>query len=331
MIVLGIESSCDETAAAVLSGESGVLSNIVYSQESTHARFGGIVPEVASREHLAVISTVVRRALAEADVERSSLDAVAATRGPGLVGSLLVGWSFARAFALGRGLPLIGVNHLEGHLFAPFVTIETPPPFPFVALIVSGGHTSLYLARDFGDYVLLGRTRDDAAGEAFDKVAKMMGLGYPGGRAIDALAAEGDPRAVAFPRGMKGRGRLDFSFSGLKTAVKLYLERSGGSVVPADVAASFQEAVVDVLVSKAFDAVEARSVGALVVTGGVAANSGLRRRMEEEARARGIRLYCPPPALCTDNAAMIGWVGLRRLEAGRLPGLSGGVEARLLL
>lgn len=317
MRVLGIETSCDETAAAVL-GEDGVLlSNVVHSQVPVHQRFGGVVPEVASRQHLLHLEPVVRSALERAGVGVGDLDGISVTRGPGLSGCLLVGVSFAKALSWSAGKPLVGVSHLEGHLLAPFLT-DDPPTFPFVGLLVSGGHTSLLHAPRFGAYRLLGTTRDDAAGEAFDKVGKLLGMGYPAGAEIDRTARGGDRQLVEFPRGMMRQPGLEFSFSGLKTAVLNHVREHG---VPegrplADLCASFQEAVVDVLVGKVERAMKLTGCERLVVSGGVAANSRLRGRMEERCRERGWALHVPPLSLCSDNAAMIAWAGRERLMRG---------------
>ncbi len=307
MIVLALESSCDDTAAAVL-GPSGILADVVWSQD-LHARWGGVVPEVASRAHAEQIVPVTRAALAQAGLERP--DAVVATSGPGLVGAVLVGLSFAKGLAAGWGVPFLGVNHLEGHLLAPL--LETPAPsFPFLGLVVSGGHTTLYLARGLGDYVTLAETVDDAVGEAFDKVARMLGLGYPGGPKVDALAMTGDPRAVKLPRPRppEGAGPLDMSFSGLKTAVRTSIERT--SPTPADVAASFQQAVCDVLLDRVKRAAAETGVQRVALGGGAAANSAIRAAF----LASGLEVFLPPRARCTDNAAMIANVGRLRLAAG---------------
>ncbi|MGH9081859.1 MAG: tRNA (adenosine(37)-N6)-threonylcarbamoyltransferase complex transferase subunit TsaD [Acidimicrobiales bacterium] len=305
MIVLGIETSCDETAAAVVVDGARIRSSVVSSQIDLHARFGGVVPEVASRAHLELLTPVVEQALAGAGVDRA--DAVAATYGPGLVGSLLVGLSGAKALALSWGVPFVGVNHLEGHLFAPLIE-EAGLGWPLVVLLVSGGHTLLVEMRGPGRYRLLGQTLDDAAGEAYDKVARYLGLGYPGGPAVDRVAAAGDPTAFAFPRAMGGEG-YDFSFSGLKTAVVRAVERRPDAPT-ADVAASFQEAVVDVLVTKAARAVAEVGAGGLCLGGGVAANSLLRRRAPA---AVDVPVYLPSLAMCTDNAAMVAAAGWWRL------------------
>ncbi len=307
MLVLGVETSCDETAAAVVKDGREILSNVVYDQTRLHSQYGGVVPELAGRSHVENIHRVIREALAEADVTGSQLDLVAATQGPGLVCSLLVGINTAKALAFGLGKPLLGVNHLEGHLLAVF--LQEQVEFPFLGLIVSGGHTDLYRVDGFGQYRVLGRTRDDAAGECYDKVAKMMGLGYPGGPIIDRLAQAGNPKAFKFPRALLESGSLDFSFSGLKTSVKNFLEkRARGqieNISDADVAASFQEAVVDALVVKLTRACERENLQRVVVSGGVAANSRLRERVQSAARPNAFQAWFPRLEFCTDNAAMI--------------------------
>ena len=311
-LVLGIETSCDETAAALVMGGNDVISSVVSSQIDLHADFGGVVPEVASRAHLESLNPVVARAIVEAGVDESRIDAVAVTVGPGLIGALLVGVSAAKALALAWDVPLVGVNHLEAHLYAGF--LEDPTlEFPLVVLLVSGGHTMLIEMRGHGDYRLLGRTIDDAAGEAFDKVARFLDLGYPGGPAIDRVAVHGDPEAIRFPRAMMDDG-LDFSFSGLKTSVVNHVRRDP-DVTSADVAASFQQPVVDVLVTKARRA--ARAVGAtgIVLGGGVAANSLLRTEILDACATDGIRGFLPSRAMCTDNAAMIAAAGWHRLRS----------------
>jgi len=308
-VVLGIETSCDDTAAAVL--RDGVIrSSVVSSQDAIHGSFGGVVPELASREHLRNILPVIAEALGRADVSLREVDAIAVTRGPGLLGSLLVGLSVAKGIALGQGVPLVAVNHLEGHLLS--ALIERDVRFPFLALLVSGGHTSLYLARSLGEYRCVGRTVDDAVGEAFDKAAKILGLGYPGGRAIDLLARGGDPAAVRFPRARIKQRPYDFSFSGFKTAVRQHV--TAGPAAPlADVAASLQEALVDVLVQAALGAAMEYEVPRLVVAGGVSANSRLRDRLTAEGTSQGVEVAFPSPRLCTDNAAMIAYAGWRRI------------------
>lgn len=313
MLILAIDTSCDDTAASVFLAPRRVLSSVVSSQEEVHREYGGVVPELASRRHMENIVPVIRAALGKAGVGVVDLEAVAVTRGPGLIGSLFVGLMTAKAIAYARGLPFVGVNHLMGHLLSVFLTQEVP--FPFVGLVVSGGHTSLYLAKGPLDYQLLGETRDDAAGEAFDKVAKLLGLGYPGGPIIERLAREGDPQAIPFPRPMLDEG-YSFSFSGLKTAVRNYVHRTP-DVDVRDIAASFQEAVFDVLVGKAIRAAQALGVGRIVVAGGVAANRRLRERFLEEGERAGLEVYFPSREHCTDNAAMIALAGYELLRAGR--------------
>jgi N6-L-threonylcarbamoyladenine synthase len=327
-VVLGIETSCDETAAALVMGGRDVLSSVVSSQVDLHAAFGGVVPEIASRAHLELLNPVVAAAIVEAGVGESRIDAVACTVGPGLIGALLVGVSAAKALALTWGVPLVAVNHLEAHLYAAFLDEPELEP-PFVVLLVSGGHTMLVEMAGHGTYRLLGQTIDDAAGEAFDKVARFLGLGYPGGPAIDRVAVHGDPAAVAFPRAMLHDG-LDFSFSGLKTAVVNHV-RAHPHLATEHVAASFQQAVVDVLVAKALRA--ARELGArgLVLGGGVAANSLLRMQLLEACETDGLRCLLPSPAMCTDNAAMIAATGWYRLRADGPAGLDVGAYPNLRL
>jgi N6-L-threonylcarbamoyladenine synthase len=327
-LVLGIETSCDETAAALVLGGTEVISSVVSSQIDLHADFGGVVPEIASRAHLESLNPVVARAIVEAGVDESRIDAVAATVGPGLIGALLVGVSAAKAFALAWQVPFVGVNHLEAHLYSAF--LEDPTlEFPLVVLLVSGGHTMLIEMQDHGRYRLLGRTIDDAAGEAFDKVARFLDLGYPGGPAIDAAALNGDPEAIRFPRAMMDDS-YDFSFSGLKTAVVNHV-RKNPDVSSADVAASFQAAVVDVLVTKARRA--ARAVGAtgLVLGGGVAANSLLREEILGACATDQIRGFLPSRQMCTDNAAMIAAAGWYRLGTDGPSGLDTGAYPNLRL
>ena len=318
MLVLGVETSCDDTAAAVLLDGRTVLASLVSSQDSVHGPFGGVVPELASRQHVRHILPILDGALAKAGVELKDLDGIAVTRGPGLVGSLLVGLSVVKGISFRWGMPYVGVNHLEAHLLAIF--LERDVAFPYIALLASGGHTLLYLVRGFGEYRYLGGTRDDAAGEAYDKVAKMMGLGYPGGKVIDRLARDGNPKAVSFPRSRMKKGSFDFSFSGLKTAVWHYLrawDEDGGKIQRADIVASFQEAVVDMLVAPTVRAARELGVGRIVLAGGVAANSRLRQRMAEKTEEEGMEVYFPSPPLCTDNGAMIALAGHRWLERGR--------------
>jgi N6-L-threonylcarbamoyladenine synthase len=325
MRVLAIETSCDDTAAAVID-EGGVRASIVASQDLVHGRYGGVVPELASRQHVLAIVPVLERALAAASVGLSDIEGVAATYGPGLVGSLLVGLQAGKGIAFERGLPFIGVNHLEGHLLA--ILLDRPAVFPYLGLLVSGGHTSLYVVEGVGAYRLLGRTRDDAAGEAFDKGAKMLGLGYPGGREVDRLAATGDPTAIRFPRATFKHGAYDFSFSGVKTALRLYLEGPARAPLP-DICASFQEAIIDMLISPTLRAARAFGTGTVVVTGGVSANSRLRSRMAEAGAADGLEVAFPRLAYCTDNAAMIGYAGRVRLLRGERHALTLNAEATL--
>jgi N6-L-threonylcarbamoyladenine synthase len=321
VLVLGLETSCDETAASVVEEGRLVRSDVVASQV-VHAEYGGVVPEVASRQHLATIVEVTRRAVEVAGVGFGELDAIAVTNGPGLVGALLVGVEVAKSLAYALGIPVVGVNHLAGHLAAAFLEqpgLASAPPYPHVALVVSGGHTLLVRVDGPERARLLGGTRDDAAGEAFDKVAKLLGMGYPGGVAVDRAAAAGSPSAHAFPRALPGRDDLDFSFSGLKTAVANHVAKGSppAGAALADVCASFQAAVVDVLVRKARRALEREGVAALVVCGGVAANSGLRAGLAAAAAEDGFALFVPSPGLCTDNGAMIAAAGTQRLRLGR--------------
>jgi N6-L-threonylcarbamoyladenine synthase len=333
LIVLGIETSCDETAAAVVENGFTMRSNVISSQVQLHDRFGGVVPEVAARAHVEALDPIIDEALAEADVSFDDLDAVAVTVGPGLVGALLVGMASAKAIALATGADLIGVNHLEGHLWANFLEHGPPEP-PYVGLIVSGGHTTLVHFAEMDRPTLLGQTLDDAAGEAFDKVARLLGLGYPGGPAIDALAREGDPDAIAFPRAMRDSGTYDFSMSGVKTAVLRHVkaeEAAGRDLHLPDVAASFQEAIVDVLVTKAVAA--AREVGAptILLGGGVVANARLRERLLVAGETAGIGVLYPSLALCTDNGAMIACAGSTRWTRGQRTPLEVAADPNLRL
>jgi N6-L-threonylcarbamoyladenine synthase len=323
MLVLGIETSCDETAAAVLDGGRKVLGQIVASQDAVHGPYGGVVPELASRRHLEDILPVVTGALRQAGVGLGDLGGIAVTHGPGLVGSLLIGCSVAKSLAYVHRLPLVGVNHLEGHIYAAF--LEDPAPtYPFLALVVSGGHTALYLARAPRQYARIGQTRDDAAGEAFDKVAKLLGLGYPGGPLIERTARAGDPSAISFSTAKMSDGAPDFSFSGIKTAVSLFVKRHGplDARVVADVAASFQATVVKMLVRKTARAALSLGVRRVLLTGGVAANGALREAFQAECGERGWELFVPSRQLCTDNAAMIAAAGHDRLVAGERAALT---------
>ena len=306
--ILAIESSCDETAAAVIRGGREVLSNVIYSQIDLHTIYGGVVPEIASRAHIEKINPVIETALSDSGCTLSDIDAIAVTYGPGLVGPLLVGVAEAKAIAFARSLPLIGVNHIHGHICANYIEHPDLEP-PFVSLVVSGGHTHLVNVKDHGQYEVIGRTRDDAAGEAFDKVARAIGLGYPGGPKIDEAAKRGNPHAIEFPRAKVGDSEYDFSFSGLKSAVLNYINHAkmtGDTVDTDDLAASFQKAVVDVLCEHAVMAIRQFNLTKIALAGGVASNSSLRARMREACEAEGAKLYCPSPVYCTDNAAMIG-------------------------
>ena len=308
VLILAIESSCDETAAAVVKNGREVLSNVIFSQIDLHTVYGGVVPEIASRKHIDKINQVIEEALQKAGVTLQDLSAIAVTYGPGLVGALLVGVSAAKAIAFATGLPLIGVHHIEGHISANYIANPSLEP-PFVCLVVSGGHTHLVSVKDYGEYEILGRTRDDAAGEAFDKVARAIGLGYPGGPKIDKISKEGNPEAVRFPRAKVGDGEYDFSFSGLKSAVLNYLngcQMKGEEIHVADVAASFQQAVIDVLVGHSMDAIDKYGLDKFAIAGGVASNGSLRKAFEEACEKKNVEFFLPPPILCTDNAAMIG-------------------------
>jgi N6-L-threonylcarbamoyladenine synthase len=330
MYILGIESSCDETAAAIVVDGERLKSSVVASQVAVHHPYGGVVPELASRHHVEAIVPVVDRALEDAGLSPQRLGGVAATQGRGLVGSLLVGFSFAKAYAYARELPFVGVNHLEGHIHSVFLGDQVPT-YPFVALLVSGGHTSLYHVAGRTHHELMGQTRDDAVGEAYDKVAKMMGLGYPGGKVIDDLAARGNPGRIRFPRAYLDKDAFDFSFSGIKTAVNRHLQThpetlEGGA---ADIAAGFQAAVVEVLTYKLVRAARQRSCAHIAVVGGVAANRGLRESVRAAAAASGLKVHIPAIDLCGDNAAMIAAVGYHYLEAGVRTGLDADVYSRV--
>ncbi len=334
MLILGIESSCDDSAAAVLQterpGQAVVRSSVVANQDDIHRAFGGIVPELASRNHVVAITPVIQRALETAGCQLRDIDAIAVTRGPGLVGSLLVGLMCAKGLAQSLEVPLVGVNHLEGHLLAPL--LEHRLTMPYLALVVSGGHTSLFVVGDFGDYREIGRTRDDAAGEAFDKVAKMMALGYPGGKIIDELGRGGNRKRIKFPRARIKRAPLDFSFSGIKTAVAMFMRSEGAAdVTREDLAASFQESVVEMLLRPTLAAARELDLSTIVLTGGVAANSRLRARLSEEAAAEGRQVYAPSHRYCTDNAAMIAMAGSWRLLRGERDSLDIDAAANLPL
>jgi N6-L-threonylcarbamoyladenine synthase len=337
MLILGIDTSCDDTSASVVESGTKMLSNIISNQTEIHKRYGGIVPELASRRHIEMIWPVVDEAMKASGVSYKDLACIAVCCGPGLIGSLLVGCSFAKALCYAKEIPLVAVNHLEGHVFSPFLE-KIQPDYPFIALIVSGGHTCLYRIDGFGKYNELGRTRDDAAGEAYDKVSKLLGLGYPGGPVIDNLARSGNPGAIDFPRAYLPES-LDFSFSGLKTAVLNFVksemsssnyssplrgEGKGEGEISAlinDISASFQAAVVDVLVRKTEWAIRKQRIRRVVLSGGVAANSALRRRMQEMAEEKEVELFMPSLPLCTDNAAMIAAAGYHHFRAGNLAGL----------
>ena len=321
--ILAIESSCDETAAAVCLNGREAASNIISSQIEIHKLYGGVVPEIASRHHLDNVNPVVDQALEEAGISMDEIDAIAVTYGPGLVGALLIGLATAKAYALATGKPLIGVNHIQGHVCANYIAHPDLEP-PFMALVISGGHTNIVDVKDYQTYHVLGSTRDDAAGEAYDKVARVLGLGYPGGPLIDKIAKAGDPQAAPFKRVYLEKGSLDFSFSGIKTGVLNYIngeKQAGREVNVADVATGFQEAVLEVVVNKTVGAALQRGEDKIVVAGGVAANSRLREMLGEECRKHGLGLYYPPPVLCTDNAAMIGCAAYYKFMAGQTDGL----------
>ncbi len=321
--ILAIESSCDETAAAVVKNGREVLSNVISSQIALHTLYGGVVPEIASRKHIEKINQVIEEALKDAGVELKDITAIAVTYGPGLVGALLVGVSAAKAISFATGIPLIGVHHIEGHISANYIENKELEP-PYVCLVVSGGHSHLVVVKDYGEYEIIGRTRDDAAGEAFDKVARAIGLGYPGGPKIDKLSKEGNPEAIRFPRAKVDDNEYDFSFSGLKSAVLNYLngcQMKGDPICEADVAASFQKAVIDVLVEHGIHAVKKYGYNKFAIAGGVASNSSLRQAFETECAKRNIEFYHPSPIFCTDNAAMIGVAGYYEYIKGVRSGL----------
>jgi N6-L-threonylcarbamoyladenine synthase len=330
MRILGIETSCDETAAAIVENGRQIHASVVSSQVDIHHLYGGVVPELASRMHIEAIVPVVEQAFADAGLAPADIDAVAATQGPGLVGALLVGFSFAKAYAYAKNVRFLGVDHLEGHLSSVLLS-DSPPAYPYVALLASGGHTAIYHVKAEGRYDLLGQTRDDAAGEAYDKVAKMMGLGYPGGGVIDRLARSGNPDTIAFPRPYLDKHRFDFSFSGIKTAVYRYIQTQEASPAPehqADIAAAFQEAVVDVLTHKVLHAAEVKQCRDVAIVGGVAANRGLRERLLRETDGQSIRLHIPPMPLCGDNAAMIAAAAYHHLRQGAQSSLQDDVYSR---
>ena len=330
MLTLGIESSCDDTAAAVLKDSDTLLSNVLNSQDDIHSRFGGVVPELASRKHLESIQPIVFGALAQAAVTLEQIDLISVTQGPGLIGSLLVGFSFAKAVSFSTNTPFIGVDHMSGHLLSVFLE-EEKPSFPYIGLVVSGGTSSIYLAEDDDKFSLLGRTRDDAAGEAFDKVAKLLGFSYPGGPIISQKAAEGNGKAISFPRAWLDEGSVDFSFSGLKTAVLNHCNREKQKGIPLqveDVCASLQEAVVEVLVKKTILAARNHKIGQIVMGGGVSSNPRLRAAMQESCSAEGIKLFVPRPSFCTDNAAMIAMAGYLQFQKRGKSGYNEDVYSR---
>lgn len=322
--ILGIESSCDETAASVVKNGREIISNVINTQIDYHKKYGGVVPEIASRKHIENIDSVIDEALLKADMSFSDIDAIAVTYGPGLVGALLVGVSSAKALAFSLNKPLVPVNHIKGHISANFAAHKELEP-PFVCLVASGGHSHIVNVKSYTDFEVLGRTRDDAAGEAFDKIARVLGLGYPGGPLMDELAKSGNPKAIDFPRVRMDKDSLDFSFSGVKTAVINYIhkaEQKGEEINKADVAASFQDAVTDVLCEHTIEGAQKNNVNTIVLAGGVAANSRLRSKMEESCKKLGINVLFPPPILCTDNAAMIATAGYYAYMNGERADLS---------
>ncbi len=316
--ILGIESSCDETAASVVKNGREILSNVINTQIDFHKKYGGVVPEIASRKHIENIDSVIDEALLEANMTFDDIDAIAVTYGPGLVGALLIGVSSAKALSFALNKPLVPVNHIRGHISANFAAHTDLEP-PFVCLVASGGHSHIVYVKDYTEFEVLGRTRDDAAGEAFDKIARVLGLGYPGGPLVDKLAKDGDPKAISFPRVRMDKNSLDFSFSGVKTAVINYIhkaEQKGEEINKADVAASFQDAVTDVLCEHTIEAAIKKKVKTIAIAGGVAANSNLREKMTDLCKKRGISVIYPPPVLCTDNAAMIACAGYYAYKNG---------------
>lgn len=330
MIILGIETSCDETAAAVVSDGTTILSSVVSSQIDVHHIYGGVVPELASRKHIEAIVPVVNEAIRKSGINLKQIDAIAVTQGPGLIGALLVGFCFAKSFAFDLDIPWVGVDHLEGHLNSVFLESD-PPPFPFVALLASGGHTSIYYVTSHTGFELMGQTRDDAAGEAFDKVAKMLGLGYPGGGIIDRLAKEGDPEKIVFPRVYLNKSEFDFSFSGLKTAVNRYIQAQKQAYkdqIP-DIVAGFQESVVDVLSYKLINAAKKKGCGHIAIVGGVAANNRLREKVKKEADTKEIVVHIPSFDLCGDNAAMVAAIGYHYLKDGNVSDMNEDVYSRV--
>ena len=329
MIVLGIESSCDETAAAIVQDDKTILSSVIASQIAVHHKYGGVVPELASRMHIEAITPVVDEAINKANIKLQDIDAVAATRGPGLIGALLVGFTFAKSFAWARHLPFAGVNHLEAHIYSLFL-MDKRPEFPFIALVVSGGHTNIYDVTSNDNFELMGQTRDDAAGEAFDKVAKMLELGYPGGPIIEMLAKTKDPAAIKFPRTMLEKGSFDFSFSGLKSSVARYIHDNNIATEDekAQIAASFQEAVIDVLSQKLINAAQHKKYKRIGISGGVSANKTFVNKLSKKAKDKKIDLFVPPVELCGDNAAMIAARGYTMIQQGNLCHLDHDVFSR---
>jgi len=330
MIIIGIETSCDETAASIVVDGSEILSSVVSSQVDVHHKYGGVVPELASRKHIEDIVPIVKEAVSKAGINFKQINALAVTQGPGLIGSLIVGFSFAKAFAYTLGIPWIGVNHLEGHINSVFLE-SNPPAFPFVSLLASGGHTSIYYVKSHTETELIGQTRDDAAGEAFDKVSKAIGLGYPGGIVIDRLAKKGDPSKIVFPRSYLDKSGFDFSFSGIKTAVNRYIQTHADEYknqIP-DIFAGFQESVVDVLSYKVLSAAMKRGCDQISLVGGVAANSRLRERVIKDAERKGIKVHIPSVDLCGDNAAMIAATGYHYLKNGKSSDINDDVYSRI--